>query len=151
MRMVEVLGAKRGVTLHLAQSPDMEVLADRRALRQILINVLSNAVKFSPPNGRVEVSWRDEGGQCAVQIRDQGCGMPPNVLRDLGKPFVQAEPAYSRQYQGTGLGLAISFKLAEAMGGSVSVKSQLGSGTTVTLHLPVAERTTAVNKTEAAA
>jgi len=138
IRMVEVLGATRGISLKVISAPDMDVLADRRALRQILINVLSNAVKFSPADGCVEIFWSAEGGECALQIRDHGCGMPPDVLNDLGKPFVQAEPAFSRQYQGTGLGLALSFKLAEAMGGSIAVNSQLETGTAVTLRVPLA-------------
>ncbi len=138
IRMVEVLGATRGISLKAISAPDMNVLADRRALRQILINTLSNAIKFSPVNGSVEVSWRDEGDRCALRIQDHGCGMPPEVLKDLGKPFVQAEHAYSRQYQGTGLGLAISFKLAEAMGGSITVSSRMETGTAVTLRLPLA-------------
>jgi signal transduction histidine kinase len=139
LRMVEVLGAKRRISLNVSPVQEAEVLADRKALRQILINVLSNAVKFSPVEARVEISWSAEGEGCAIQIRDRGCGMPPEVLKDLGKPFVQAEPAYSRQYQGTGLGLAISFKLAEAMGGSIAVSSKQGLGTTVTLRLPLAQ------------
>jgi signal transduction histidine kinase len=139
LRMIEVLGAKRGISLTISSVQEAEVLADRKALRQILINVLSNAVKFSPPQGSIEISWSAQGDGCAIQVRDRGCGMPPEVLKDLGKPFVQAEPAYSRQYQGTGLGLAISFKLAEAMGGSIAVGSKLGLGTTVTLCLLLAQ------------
>ncbi|HEX3652115.1 MAG TPA: ATP-binding protein [Rhizomicrobium sp.] len=151
IRMVEVLGAKRGVSLTAVSAPGLDVLADRRALHQILINILSNAVKFSPVNGCVEVSWRAESEGCVLQIRDQGCGIPENVLKDLGKPFVQAEPAYSRQYQGTGLGLAISFKLAEAMSGSIEVSSLLGVGTTITLRLPLAERKAAGDRADWAA
>jgi signal transduction histidine kinase len=131
----------------------VELLADRKALRQILINILSNAVKFSPANGCVEIGWSAENDECAIRIQDRGCGMPPEVLKDLGKPFVQAEQTYSRQYQGTGLGLAISFKLAEAMGGSIAVSSKLGIGTTVTLRLPLAvgEKAAAKDETEMAA
>jgi signal transduction histidine kinase len=147
IRMVEVLGAKRGISLDLLPAPNIDVLADRRALRQILINVLSNAVKFSPVGGRVEISWSAAGDRCALAIWDQGCGMPPEVLKDLGKPFVQAEHAYSRQYQGTGLGLAISFKLAEAMGGSIAVKSKVGTGTTVVVRLPLAQEDAAAGST----
>jgi signal transduction histidine kinase len=153
MRMVEVIGAKRGISLKVLPAEDVELLADRKALRQILINILSNAVKFSPANGCVEIGWSAENDECAIRIQDRGCGMPPEVLKDLGKPFVQAEQTYSRQYQGTGLGLAISFKLAEAMGGSIAVSSKVGIGTTVTLHLPLAvgEKAAAKDETEMAA
>ncbi|HEX3943062.1 MAG TPA: ATP-binding protein [Rhizomicrobium sp.] len=153
MRMVEVIGAKRGISVKVLPSQDVEVLADRKALRQILINVLSNAVKFSPDDGCVEIGWSAENDGCTIQIRDRGCGMPPEVLKDLGKPFVQAEQTYSRQYQGTGLGLAISFKLAEAMGGSIAVSSKQEIGTTVTLRLPLAAggKTAAKGETEMAA
>jgi two-component system cell cycle sensor histidine kinase PleC len=152
IRMVEVLAAKRGISLKVVSAPELDVAADRRALRQILINILSNAVKFSPVDGCVEIGWSADSSRCAIQIRDEGCGMPPEVLKDLGKPFVQAEHAYSRQYQGTGLGLAISFKLAEAMDGSIAVSSKLESGTTVTLRLPIAvgEKTATKDETDMA-
>ena len=138
VRMVDVIARKRGISLRVTGIHPLDVLVDSRALRQILINLLSNAVKFSEEGGVVQVDWQSTLDACEIRIKDQGCGISPETLARLGTPFVQAEHAYSRKYQGTGLGLAISFRLAEAMGGSIDVKSEMNVGTTVILSLPLA-------------
>ncbi len=116
----------------------VHVLADQQSLRQILINVIGNAIKFSPEGGEVRLRFdRDRNGSGhRLRVTDRGCGIPSETLEQLGNPFVQAEDAYSRKYQGTGLGLAICFGLADAMKSRLDVESVIDRGTTVTLTLP---------------
>jgi signal transduction histidine kinase len=136
LQMMEVVAARRNITLNTsACACHAIVLADRQALRQIFINVLSNAIKFSPDHSSVEIecTGADAIGNVLLRITDHGCGMPPETLRELGKPFVQAEAAYTRKFEGTGIGLAICYRLAAAMGVSIDVKSAVGAGTTVTI------------------
>jgi signal transduction histidine kinase len=136
VRMFEVIAAKRAVNLNMSlDSQDSEVCADRQALQQILINIISNAVKFSPDHGRVDISSADLDSECELCVRDYGCGIPAKTLREIGKPFVQAEEAYSRKYPGTGLGLAICFQLAKATGASIEVTSTEGCGTAVKVRI----------------
>lgn len=138
VRVMQVEAQKRGIRLtREAISQEVLVCADRQSLRQILFNVLGNALKFSGEGTEVRVAAiaTREDGQIELRIVDQGCGIPENTLRELGKAFVQAENAYSRKFQGTGLGLAICFGLAEQMGGSVKVASTEDQGTTVTVLL----------------
>jgi two-component system, cell cycle sensor histidine kinase PleC len=140
MRMLSVLADQRSVSIDLCSiSPSLKIEGDQQALSQIVLNVVSNAVKFSKPGGKVEirVDVEQATGMCVMQFIDYGCGIPEKTLRELGNPFVQAECAYSRQHQGTGLGLAISFALAEQMGGKLEIASSEGKGTTVSLHLPL--------------
>jgi signal transduction histidine kinase len=112
------------------------VRADRPKLQQILVNLLSNATKFTDPGGRVSVDF--EGGEELVHIRvaDTGCGIPPDRLESIFQPFMQVEGAHRRQVEGTGLGLSISRDLAVGMGGQLLAESQLGRGSTFTVVLP---------------
>ena len=140
VRVVGILAAKRNIRIkvhHRAASP--RIAADKDLLQQILLNVLSNAVKFSDDGGLVDVDCTETGGQCAIRVRDRGCGIPAETLAQLGNPFVQAEGAFARKYQGTGLGLAISFRLAKQMGATLAIDSTEGVGTTATVTLRLAE------------
>ena len=147
VRITQVLAAKKAIRMNVRVEPlCASVLADRQALQQILINVLSNAIKFSGDASVVDISGVVRDSRYELKVSDQGCGIPPATLKEIGRPFVQAEDAYRRTHQGTGLGLAISFRLAEAMHGAVKVSSSVGQGTTVTIGLPLAmaEQTDAV-------
>ena len=144
LRMLEIIAAKRGIRLQSSGPAQMAIRVDAQALRQILINVISNAVKFSPVGGRVDIRCAVADGMLVVEVEDHGCGMPSHVLREIGKPFVQAESAYTRNFQGTGLGLAICFRLVGTMGASISVDSKVDVGTTVTVRLPLSASRQAV-------
>jgi signal transduction histidine kinase len=136
--LVSADAIKRNVRIDF-QNPgaDLIVLADRQALKQVVINLLSNAVKFSPPDSRIDVATEEseETGIVALRVSDQGCGMPQELLQKLGQPFTQASHAYLRNNQGTGLGLSISFALAAGFGGSLAFDSIEHAGTTATLLL----------------
>jgi signal transduction histidine kinase len=135
--LIEPLAQKRGIGL-VTWIGCREVVADRQALQQVLLNLLSNAIKFSPEGATVEICARETDSVCEIAVTDHGCGMAEEMLENLGKPFVQAEGAYSRTHQGTGLGLAISFMLTRGMNGKIAVTSAEGAGTTVTVTLPKA-------------
>jgi signal transduction histidine kinase len=110
--------------------------ADRDKLRQVLLNLLSNAVKFTPTTGEVALAWDANDEAVRVHVRDTGPGIPTHKLEAIFEPFVQLTNTLTRVTEGTGLGLAISRELARAMGGDVTVTSQLGRGSTFTLTLP---------------
>ncbi len=112
--------------------------ADRRALKQIALNLLSNAVKFTPEGGRVTLSARVEAASVSVSIRDTGIGIPPEQIKQLGRPFVQVANQFTKQHRGSGLGLAIARSLIELHGGRMTIVSTPGAGTTVTFTLPMA-------------
>ncbi len=123
------------VTKISANLPD--VMADQRALRQILLNLLGNAVKFSTNGGRIEISAHRAGsGAIALCVRDQGIGIADEDQALVFEPFKQAKSGQRRAHEGTGLGLHIVKGLVEAHGGRVSLQSELGSGTSVYVFLP---------------
>jgi cell cycle sensor histidine kinase DivJ len=127
-----------GVDVRLALDADLpELVADRRAVRQIVLNLLSNAVKFSHRNGHIVCGARREGHRIALFVRDQGIGIAGEDIPNLGKPFFQADSRYNRRHEGTGLGLSVVKGLATLHGGSMTIDSKLGHGTTVTVHLPI--------------
>lgn len=113
------------------------LVADERACRQILINLLSNAVKFSKSGGEVRLGIKRMGQRVVVTVKDNGIGMPPDVVARLGEPFFQAQDGLSRQYEGTGLGLSIVKGLVDLHQGTLDVVSEPGRGTTVTVCLPI--------------
>jgi PAS domain S-box-containing protein len=116
------------------------VLADPEKLQQIVLNLLSNAVKFTEPGGTITLSAVAAGTCIEIRVADTGPGISPEKLEKIFDPFVQAERRLNQPVQGVGLGLAISQDLARAMGGGVTVESEVGEGSTFTLSLPRAPR-----------
>jgi two-component system cell cycle sensor histidine kinase PleC len=110
---------------------------DRRAVRQILLNLVGNAVKFTPAGGTVTVACRPHAGGLALVVADTGCGIAPEHLAQLGTPFFQAHSVNIAGKEGTGLGLALTKSLVEMHGGRLVIESTLGAGTTVTALFPV--------------
>ena len=112
------------------------VVADRRAIKQIIVNLLSNAVKFTPHGGKVVVRTRLLSDSVLLMIADTGIGIAPQSLARLGRPFEQVESQLTKTYHGSGLGLAIARSLTHLHGGSMRLRSKLGTGTVVCVSLP---------------
>jgi PAS domain S-box-containing protein len=130
--------AERGHTieLHLPEQPLM-LLGDATRLNQVVVNLLVNALKFTPPNGRIEVKAQERGATACVQVIDNGIGMPESLLGRAFEPFVQGEGALDRREGGLGIGLTLVKSIVELHGGTVAAASRgSGHGTTVTLSLP---------------
>jgi cell cycle sensor histidine kinase DivJ len=127
-----------GVELKTRIAADLpEIVADRRAVNQILINLISNAIKFTPRGGRVNVSALCDGARLSVSIEDTGVGIGEADLPRLGEAFFQARASYDRRHDGTGLGLSIVKGLVRLHGGDMDIRSRLGDGTRVTVRLPI--------------
>jgi two-component system, cell cycle sensor histidine kinase PleC len=114
----------------------ISVVADRRAIKQIIVNLLSNAVKFTPDGGKVVVRTRLLSDSIVLMIADTGIGIAPQSLARLGRPFEQVESQLTKTYHGSGLGLAIARSLTNLHGGSMRLRSKLGTGTIVCVSLP---------------
>jgi PAS domain S-box-containing protein len=125
-------------TIGAESDPDAAVRGDREKVQQILLNLLSNAAKFTAPGGRVVVDWRRTGASVDVTVTDTGIGIPSDKINLVFEPFVQLGSDRTTVGQGTGLGLAISRELARSMNGELSATSELGAGSAFTLSLPAA-------------
>jgi two-component system cell cycle sensor histidine kinase PleC len=112
--------------------------ADRRAIKQVLLNILSNAVKFTQPGGNVVISGWKARGRAYVAVRDTGIGISREDMARLGNPFEQAKVDPLHAKGGTGLGLALVKALVEKHGGKLVMESRLGAGTTVIVDFPLA-------------
>jgi two-component system phosphate regulon sensor histidine kinase PhoR len=110
--------------------------ADRRALRHVLSNLLDNAIKYSPEGGRIHVRFTEGNGAATIEVGDTGLGIPSRDLPRVFERFYRVDPARAAEVPGSGLGLAIVKHLVEAMGGEVSVESELGRGSTFRVTLP---------------
>jgi signal transduction histidine kinase len=126
-----------GVTLPMrtASAPVM-VRADGRRLRQVCLNLIGNAIKFTPEGGRVEVKVSVEGGEARLEVRDTGVGIRPEDLPHVIEPFRQANQGHARRHAGTGLGLSISDRLVRLHGGRLVLESHPGQGTVALVVLP---------------
>ncbi|MDP1730337.1 MAG: PAS domain-containing sensor histidine kinase [Devosia sp.] len=113
------------------------IVADERACRQILINLISNAIKFGREHSVVTVSMRRQGLHLGISVTDQGIGMSADAIGRIGEPFFQAQDGLARRYEGTGLGLSIVKGLVELHGGTLHAASTPGEGTTMTVLLPI--------------
>jgi signal transduction histidine kinase len=142
------LTEEKGLALTITTSPSVPagVLTDKQRLRQILYNLLSNAVKFTE-HGRVELlidtaggSLPESGSRIVFSVNDTGIGISRDNLTSIFSAFQQADGTTSRRYGGTGLGLAICREVAARLGGEVTVRSELGAGSTFALHLPLAQQ-----------
>jgi PAS domain S-box-containing protein len=138
--LVAPLAQARGIALTLREdAPALRLIGDEERVRQILLNLVGNAIKFTPEGGWILLSCRREGEWVAVDVRDNGPGIPVETQRRIFDPFVQVDRRLSSPQEGVGLGLAISRDLARAMGGDLDVESTPGEGSTFTLRLPAAE------------
>jgi len=152
LRVVSTRAGEKQLKLDAKVDPDIELNADRRALKQIALNLLSNAVKFTPDGGAVKVRGRRRGDTVTIAIADNGIGIPKAALRKLGRPFEQVESQLTKRHQGSGLGLAIAKSLVEMHGGVMRIRSTLGRGTVVVVHLPLSAKAPArADKSESAA
>jgi len=127
-----------GIDLKMRLPADLpEIIADKRAFKQILLNLVSNAVKFTDRGGRVTVAANVELANLTVVVDDTGVGISDDDLPQVGRPFFQARGAYDRRHDGTGLGLSIVRGLVDLHGGDFNITSRLGEGTRVTVRMPL--------------
>ena len=141
-----------GVALVCQDGAECWAIADRQAVRQVMTNLISNAIKFTPEGGRVEVSFAGNGeGEVDLIVADTGPGIPADKHEDIFKPFHRIETDATIAIQGTGLGLPIVQSLLTAMDGRVTVKSASGQGSTFTVTLPAASSVTMEEAVEAGA
>jgi cell cycle sensor histidine kinase DivJ len=127
-----------GVVVNIAVPADLpEIVADRRAVMQILINLVTNAIKFSDPGGTVYVSAGVDGEHICLEVADTGIGIAPHDLTRIGNPFFQVQGRYGRKHDGAGLGLSIVKALVNLHGGELKAESRPGEGTRMAVRLPL--------------
>lgn len=136
-----ILGAKakeKGVTLESKVDAEVpQIMGDQLRVKQILINLLGNAVKFTPQGGRILVNIRQsQPGFVSLSVTDTGPGMTPAEVDVAMRPFGQVDSGFNRRHEGTGLGLPIAYALARLHGGNLAIQSEKGRGTRVTVILP---------------
>jgi PAS domain S-box-containing protein len=137
MSLVAPLAEKRGLQLIAQLAPEVaQITSDRRRVEQILLNLLSNAIKFTDHGGVTLAAARVAAG-IRIAVSDTGAGIKSEDLNKLFQPFRQLDTGLSRQHEGTGLGLAICKRLVERLGGTISVTSEWGAGSTFQFVLPV--------------
>ncbi len=137
VRMLTPRAERAGVLLSAAVAPAMRYLrGDDRRLRQILLNLIANGVKYTPSGGSVTLAAMLEDGVPAIRVIDTGLGIPAEDLDRVLEPFARVESASHRKMEGAGLGLPLTKRLVELHGGTLALRSTLGVGTTVTVRLP---------------
>jgi signal transduction histidine kinase len=126
----------RNLEFRTSVAPDLPVLdTDRTKLRQVLLNLVSNAIKFTH-EGYVSLAVRHVGERVRMTVEDTGVGIRPEDLEAIFEDFRQVDQSHTREYGGTGLGLSITRKLLNLLGGSIAVESTYGSGTRFIIDLP---------------
>jgi two-component system, cell cycle sensor histidine kinase DivJ len=139
LRFVKLQAERAGVALKLQIAPGAGVIyADKRAVKQMLINLLTNGIKYTPRGGDVRLKGLLDGRGVEISVADSGVGISAKDLERIGKPFEQVEGEMVRSKEGTGLGLALVKALATLHGGEAVLESVLGEGTTVRIRLPFA-------------
>jgi CheY-like chemotaxis protein/anti-sigma regulatory factor (Ser/Thr protein kinase) len=139
LSFVKSQATKKSITVtYNNEIANANVFADPRRLKQILVNLLTNAVKFTPDGGQITLEAHVDAEQDLVEfsVIDSGIGIAPRDLRRLFQPFVQVDSKLNRQFEGTGLGLALIHKLTDMHGGSVHVESEVGLGSRFVVRLP---------------
>lgn len=137
MRIVSPTAKGRKINLGRDGLEDLTLCGDRRALKQVVLNLLANALKFTPENGHVTLKLSRYAGRARISIIDTGIGIPKKDIGKLGRPFSQVENQFTKSHKGSGLGLAISRSLIELHQGDLFIKSKEGEGTQVTCRIPI--------------
>jgi heavy metal sensor kinase len=133
----QILAEPQGIRMELAACEELTVRGDRHRLRQLLLNLADNAVKYNQPQGRVTMSLRRANDAAEFTIVNTGAGIPPEILPRVFDRFFRGDPAHSPEVDGCGLGLSIVQWIVSAHGGNITVKSEPSKLTTVTMHLPL--------------
>jgi signal transduction histidine kinase len=128
---------EKSVSLVLLAEPVAPLLGDRGRLAQVLDNLVSNALKFTPEGGTVQVRTHEEDGCVVLEVEDTGIGIPEEHLSSIFESFTQVDSSTTRHHGGIGLGLAICHRVADSMGGTISVSSRCGTGSTFVVRLPL--------------
>ncbi|MEP6831285.1 MAG: ATP-binding protein [Rhizomicrobium sp.] len=137
IRMVALRANEEGLNLDLA-APDglPDLVVDERRIKQVVLNILSNAIKFTPAGGRIAISAKLVQENFTICIRDTGIGIAKDDIPKAMERFSQIDRRLARRYEGTGLGLALSVRLMALHGGTLAIESELNVGTLVTITLP---------------
>ncbi|MBD9371548.1 PAS domain-containing protein [Rhizobium sp. ARZ01] len=136
LRLTSVQAEQKNIHVLQQASAGLLLTADRRAMKQILLNLLSNAMKFTNSGGKVSVRARKRNGAVTLTIADTGIGIPKAALAKIGQPFEQVQSQYAKSKGGSGLGLAISRSLTRLHGGSMRIFSEEGKGTIISVRIP---------------
>ncbi|MBR0556330.1 PAS domain S-box protein [Ciceribacter sp. L1K23] len=136
LRLTSMPAEEKKIRVEQRIAPDLSVRADRRAMKQVLLNILSNAVKFTNEGGRVMLRARQCEQGVTLTIADTGIGIPSEALGKIGQPFEQVQSQYAKSKGGSGLGLAISRSLVALHGGGLKIRSREGCGTVVQMVIP---------------
>ncbi|MBM3132737.1 MAG: two-component sensor histidine kinase, partial [Chloroflexi bacterium] len=133
----EVLCQHKGLSFQLGEVPGLTLKGDRARLRELFLNLLDNAIKYTPAGGTVSLSLREAERMATVDVRDTGLGIPPEHVPHIFERFYRVDKARSRAEGGAGLGLAICKHIAEIHGGRIEVQSEAGKGSTFSVRLPL--------------
>jgi two-component system, cell cycle sensor histidine kinase PleC len=145
LRLTMLQAEKKHIEVQQTCPGHLLTVADRRAMKQILLNLLSNAMKFTNADGKVKVRARRVDGAVTLTIADTGIGIPKSALQKIGQPFEQVQSQYAKSKGGSGLGLAISRSLAHLHGGAMRIYSVEGKGTIISVRIPDRERLAALH------
>jgi signal transduction histidine kinase len=132
------LATERGITLDISATPELRIRGSREQLRQLVVILVDNALRYTASGGHVEVDVTGRDGSAVVAVTDTGIGIPPEALGQVFERFYRADEARNRDSGGAGLGLAIAQKLVDEHGGSIAAESAPGEGSTFTVTLPLA-------------
>jgi PAS domain S-box-containing protein len=134
---------KKNIKLNYSsENNPLWISADENKFRQIMENLLGNAVKFTPADGSIDISSKQEGDLVTIKVKDTGIGIPEDSIDKIFKPFIQLESSLNRNFEGTGLGLTLAKRYVEMHGGNISVESKIGKGSCFRVELPVNRRKT---------
>jgi len=139
VRLNSIAAEKKNIRIKRNIAAGLSMDADRRAMKQVLLNLLSNAVKFTNDGGRIAVRARRLSNAVVVTIEDSGIGIPKSAMKKIGQPFEQVQNQFSKSTGGSGLGLAISRSLTRLHGGEMRIRSVEGTGTIVSVRVPLRE------------
>ena len=135
LRFITVAAEQKNIVVEQRIVGDLQLMADRRAMKQILLNLLSNAVKFTNPNGKIVLRAKKLSDCICLTIADTGIGIPKAAMQKIGQPFEQVQSQYARSQGGSGLGLAISRSLTQLHGGEMKIHSREGEGTIIVVRI----------------
>ncbi len=136
---MKVQAEKKNINLEKEVSPDLMVMGDKDRLTEVFLNLVDNAIKFTPPGGKINIKAREEESKVHITVADTGIGIPKNVIPFLFQRFYQVDASLTRKYGGVGLGLYICKSIVDAHKGDIWIESDEGKGTTMHILLPQAK------------